>query len=357
MSLRLRAALAAAVAVVGCTTPVFAHEEHALHELTVIETVSPDIEGVEVRIVHLDAPALAVRTDTRKTLTVLGRDGEMFLEISPDGVRANAESPTTYLAGAPRAERVPVDLDPAGPPRWVRFSKDISYTWFDPRLRAGESDTWEVRMLLEGQPIVIDGGFESLHGHGHFISEIDEPEVPGLELRLTQGSIPAVFARNDTGKVLSIRGDTGEPFLRIGPRGVFANLRSPTYYTSGSTSILKVPPSADATAPPEWKKVSSEPVWAWLERRGAVPPELYERAELGDDPHAVLEWTAPYRLGDEPLEIKGRVLWVPPSRELPLSTRSDDGSPIAMAVAIAAAVMCIGIAISIGRRRTRHSPA
>lgn len=327
MSLRRIAAGVVALALIGVGGAAAAHEEHALHALTVLHSVSPDLAGVEVRIVHLDAPALVVRNDSPRLLTVLGVEGERFLEISADGVRANAESPTTYLSAAPRAEKVPRGLDPVGRPRWVTFSEERAWTWFDPRLRAGSGKSWEVRLLLDGQPIVIEGGFESLHGHGHFVSELAEPEVEGLELRLTQGSIPAVFARNDTGKVLRVSGEAGEPFLRIGPGGVFANLRSPTYYTSGSTSIRKVPPSADATAVPRWRRISPDPVWAWLERRGAVPAGLYEREQLGDRRHPVLEWSAPYRLGDDVIEVTGRVVWVPPAA--PASDarpHSDDGA-------------------------------
>ncbi|HJR45747.1 MAG TPA: hypothetical protein VJ927_09095 [Actinomycetota bacterium] len=355
MGLPSRAAIAAVLAVLGWAIPAGAHEEHALHALTVLRSVSPDIEGVEVRIVHLDAPALFVRNDTDRLLTVLGSHGERFLEISSDGVRANSESPTTYLSAAPRAENVPPGLDPAGRPRWVTFSEERSWTWFDPRLRAGESDEWEVRLLLDGQPIEIVGGFESLHGHGHFVSELDAPDVEGLDLRLTQGSIPAVFVRNDTGRVLSVPGETGEPFLRIGSRGVFANLRSPTYYTSGATSILKVPRSADATAPPRWSKVSPDPVWAWLERRGAVPAELYERDELGESRHPVLEWSAPYRLGDETIEVSGRVLWIPPAAAPSETGSVGVGARWLLPVAVAAAVLAVAAAV-LARRRVTHRP-
>ena len=354
MVLRLTAAAAAALAVVGFAGRSLAHEEHALHALTVLREVSPDIQGVEVRIVHLDSPALVVRNDTSRLLTVLGIEGERFLEISPDGVRGNAESPTTYLSAAPRAENVPPGLQPAGRPRWVTFSKERAWTWFDPRLRPGNGDSWEVRLLLDGQPIVVEGGFESLHGHGHFVSELDAPRIEGLDLRLTQGSIPAVFVRNDTGKVLSVSGESGEPFLLIGPRGVFANLRSPTYYTSGATSIMKVPRSADASASPRWEKISSDPTWAWLERRGAVPAELYEREELGDTSHPVLEWSAPYRLGGELVAVKGRVLWIPPA--LPASGSSP--TPIEGTRWLLPALGASGIAaVLLVRRRLGRRPA
>ena len=325
MVARFIAAALGAVVAVTCS-PALAHEEHALHVLTVIDRVYPVVEGIEVRVVHLDAPALVVTNDTDDVITVLGDEGEPFLQIGPNGVRANAESPTTYVSSAPNREVVPAGVKASARPRWVRLSEESTWTWFDPRLRnEGSKASWAVALMLGGQAIVVEGGFESLHGHGHFVTALEAPDVDGLELRLTQGAIPAVFVRNETAEELAVPGDSGEPFLRIGPKGVFANLRSPTYYTSGATSILEVPASADAEARPRWKKVSDIPVWAYLERRAAVPAELYQRAELGDEKRTVLEWTSRYRLGPETIEVAGHVDWIPPRVtdghvEVPVST-------------------------------------
>ena len=337
------AVLVAAAAVIAVPIHVRAHEEHALHSLTVLESVSPQLDGVEVRIVHLDAPALVITNDTSEVITVLGEKGEPFLEIGPDGVRANAESPLTYVSVAPRRDIVPPGVRPSAKPRWAVFSDEPTWTWFDPRLRAApQRDSWEVPMLLGGQPFVAEGGYEPLQGHGHFITTMDSPEVEGLDLRLTQGPIPALFVRNDTGDVLEVPGDADEPFLRIGSDGVEANLRSPTYYTSGSTSITKVPAIADATAAPRWKKVSPYPVWAWLERRAAVPAELYQRDALGSEQRTVLEWTTPLRLGGEPLDVRGRVEWIPPQSA---TTSAAEGETpiwlIAVVVAVAAAALLV----------------
>lgn len=312
MWIRIAAAFGA-VSLATVVAPAAAHEEQALHALTVIDRVAPAVEGIDVRVVHLDAPAMVITNETDEVLTVLGARDEPFLQIGPGGVRANVESPTTYRSIAPRRELVPPGVKPSGPPRWAVFSEESTWTWFDPRLSFSRSvGSWEVTAELDGRPMTIEGSFEPLQGHGHFITEMDPPDVEGLELRLTQGAIPAVFARNETGEVLFVPGDADEPFLRIGPRGVVANLRSPTYYTSGGSSIAKVPEMADASAAPKWKKVSPHPVWAWLERRAALPAELYQRDRLGTDQRTVLEWTTEYRLGGEPLAVTGRVEWVPP---------------------------------------------
>ena len=337
MVIRSLAAGAAALLALVCATPALAHEEHALHELTVIDSVSPNIEGIDVRVVHLDAPALVVRNDTDEVLTVLGEKGEPLLQIGPEGVRANAESPTTYRSTAPNRDVVPPDVKASARPSWVVFSEQSSWTWFDPRLRFSKGRTsWEVPFMLGGQPIMASGSFETLQGHGHFLTEMESPDIEGLDLRLTQGAIPAVFVRNDTGEVLTVPGDADEPFLQIGPKGVLANLRSPTYYTSGSTAILKVPPIADASAAPRWEKVSDIPVWAWLERRAAVPAELYQREQLGTERRTILEWTSEYTLGGEPLSVTGHVDWVPPSASGVDLQKSDTPWLLIALVAIAA---------------------
>ena len=352
MFFRRTATLAALTIALLAAAPVSAHEEHALHELTVIDSVSPNIEGIEVRVVHLDAPALVVRNDTDEVLTILGEKGEPFLQIGPTGVRANAESPTTYRSAAPNREVVPPDVKASARPSWVVFSEEASWTWFDPRLRFSKGKTsWEVPFMLGGQPIMATGGFETLQGHGHFITEMESPEIEGLDLRLTQGAIPAVFVRNDTGEVLTVPGDADEPFLQIGPDGVLANLRSPTYYTSGSTAILKVPPIADASAEPRWEKVSRIPVWAWLERRAAVPAELYQREQLGNERRTILEWTSEYTLGGEPLSVTGHVDWVPPSASgVDLEKKSD--TPWLLIAAVAVTALAAAGALLVKRPRT-----
>ena len=327
MSGRCLTALAAAVLLVA-PVPALAHEEHALYELTVLDTITPELDGIEIRVVHLDSPALVVTNETDEVLTVLGEKGEPFLQIGPQGVRANSESPTTYRSSVPRREVVPRGLRPSARPRWILFSEESSWTWFDPRLRATpKSTSWNVSFRVGSDPVEVEGSFQTLQGHGHFETEMQSPEVDGLDLRLTQGAIPAVYVRNDTGKVLTVPGDAEEPFLQIGPDGVLANLRSPTYYTSGTTAIAKVPAMADASAPPKWKKVSPHPVWAWLERRAAVPSEVFQGVQLGTERRTVLEWTSDYTLGGEPLPVTGRVDWIPPQSSGVDLLPTDDDTP------------------------------
>ncbi|MGH2735708.1 MAG: hypothetical protein ACRDKZ_09010 [Actinomycetota bacterium] len=289
----------------------WSHEEVALHSLSVLHSVEPRVDGLEVRIVHLGAPAVAVRNHTERVLTVLGEDGVPFLRIGPRGVQSNIESPTAYRSIAPGRASVP-GVRAGSPPRWVTMSPQRSWSWFDPRIASeGRAPSWRIEMRIDRRDVVATGGFEPLGGHGHFVHELDAAPVEGLQLRLLEGPVPAYFVRNDTGRTLVVRGGSGEPLLRIGPNGVEANVRSPSYYTDAMQTIQTVPATADATAPPTWKRVSPQPVWAWLERRAAVPPRLQQRVELGPERATVLRWTSPMRLGDDRLEVGGAVEWIP----------------------------------------------
>jgi hypothetical protein len=214
----------------------------------------------------------------------------------------------------PNRDVVPPDADAADEPRWVVLGEETSWSWFDPRLvyEMGVGE-WSVPMVMDGEPILAEGGFEPLSGHGHFITELEVDQVPDLEIRVAQGPIPAIYVRNDSDRTLHVTGTADEPFLRIGPRGVWANLRSPSYYNGGSLTIRKPPAFADASAPPRWSKVSDNPVWGWMEYRAVVAPQQQERDALGPSRRTIHTWTTQMRLGDQPVRAVGRVVWVPPA--------------------------------------------
>ncbi len=156
----------------------------------------------------------------------------------------------------------------------------------------------------------------------------DTPSVEGLEVRLLPGSIPAVYVRNDTPQELAVPGRDGEPFLRIGPEGVFGNTRSPSYYLGGNQTIRSVPKSADASAPPRWQRLSEQPFWAWLEYRALLPTSAEHRSNLGDERRTILEWTTPMVLGDQELGLGGKVDWIPrASRRRQPNNRLSRGPP------------------------------
>lgn len=146
------------------------------------------------------------------------------------------------------------------------------------------------------------------------------PQVPGVTMRVVE--IGSRFElRNSTDQEVVVLGYQGEPYLRVGPEGVFENQRSPaTYLNASRHGTNTVPGSADPKASPEWKKVSDEPVARWHDHRihwmGSQDPPTVRRAP--DRRHVVIpEWTIPVQMGARSITATGDLVWVPAPSPLP----------------------------------------
>jgi hypothetical protein len=342
-------ATAASVVVLGTLTlapgAVMAHQETALYALAVVQDVTPSVDGLEIRVAQLTAPVVIATNKTNEALVIDGVDGEPFLRIRNGRVEANLRSPTAYRAADPTGERpLPDGLRPELRPRWTLLARRTTWSWFDPRIgyRQGAHNDWSIPGSLGAQTLTISGGFEAMEGHGHFRTELDgTPEADGIEIRMFDGLVPGMLARNTTDEVLRIPGRQGEPFLEIGPEGVFGNERSPDFYVSGGQTVRRVPALADPTAHPRWKRLSVEPVWSWLEYRARLPASSHHRAQLGTARHTVLSWETPVTLGDVRFEIEGHVEWIPPRIEPAVASSGESfvqrwGRPLLLALIVAA---------------------
>ncbi len=113
-------------------------------------------------------------------------------------------------------------------------------------------------------------------GHAHTRTEetlnidsriVHEPAVDGLSWTVHTGGL-LLEVDNRSGHTVEIEGYDGEPYLRIDDDGVARNRRSPATYLNADTGgDVVVPPVADATAPPEWERVSPDPTWRWHDHR------------------------------------------------------------------------------------------
>ena len=291
------------------------HEETALHALSVIDRVSPSVDGVSFRVAQLTQPVMIAKNTTDEPLVILGDRNEPFLRLHRGRIDTNVNSPLTDTSRDPSGSAIaPPDIDPKGATIWRRIETGSSWSWFDPRIRRVPEgpERWTLRALAGRREIKIEGSFEPLDGHGHFTTElIDPPQVEGLEIKLMDGLVPALFVKNDTGDWLIVTGRHGEPFLQIGPGGVLGNSRSPDYYLGGTQTVRDVPSEADPSAPPRWRKLSDVPVWSWLEFRARLPVTAHERSRLGTEQHTVLTWTTPLQLGGSSLPLRGAVEWIP----------------------------------------------
>ena len=139
------------------------------------------------------------------------------------------------------------------------------------------------------------------------------PRVPGLTVRpIDLGN--ELELRNDTGADVVVLGYQGEPYLRVGPRGVFENRRSPaTYLNRTRDGKTQVPSTADPAAAPDWNRIASGSVARWHDHRAHWmgtddPPEV---SRDPDHRHVIDRWTFRLRQGTQNIAVNGDLLLVP----------------------------------------------
>jgi len=144
-----------------------------------------------------------------------------------------------------------------------------------------------------------------------------------------------------------VLGYDGEPYLRIGPRGVDENVRAPSSYLNrSSTAPTSIPARYDARATPEWVHRSDGRSWHWHDHR----------AHHTKGQAANTLWAIPIVIDGRPASITGETVHVAPAVPwLPIAVLVIAGAlalvvdgptrAIALLVAIAAAAVLIGVGI------------
>ncbi len=152
------------------------------------------------------------------------------------------------------------------------------------------------------------------------------PAVPGLEVQVVEAG-SRLQAENRTDQELLVLGYKGEPYLRIGPDGVYENKLSPATYINRSRKGGTPPAAAEQAriGETDWEKVSSEPIARWHDHRihwmgNLNPPEVRNNPDKrhvikmnANDP----QWSVPMRLGAQEIAAKGDLVWVPGPSPLP----------------------------------------
>jgi hypothetical protein len=146
------------------------------------------------------------------------------------------------------------------------------------------------------------------------------PPVPGLKVRVIETGSRLELV-NNTGKDAVVIGYQGEPYLRVGPDGVFENTHSPaTYLNATRKGTTAVPSTASADAAPEWRKVTSGTTARWHDHRthwmGAQDPPLVRRAP-GTRHVIVPDWKVEVQLGGQTVAAHGDLVWVPAPSPVP----------------------------------------
>jgi hypothetical protein len=137
--MRVIAVAGAVVALLVATAaPASAHAADApdaTNYRTTIIGLTPALPGVEVRAIEAGA-RLELTSTSARTVEVLGYSNEPYLDVRPDGVYENANSPAAYLNATLNGGVVPPSTaDPAAPPQWRKISDTPRARWHDKRAR------------------------------------------------------------------------------------------------------------------------------------------------------------------------------------------------------------------------------
>lgn len=192
-------------------------------------------------------------------------------------------------------------------------------------LRRARSALLVVSTLVVGM-VVATASPAGAHGLGGLtpsnyetVLQSVSPHIDGVSVHVTDLGTK-VEVTNDGAQELVVLGYAGEPYLRIGPHGVFENTRSPATYLNRSTTISGAPPKrADPEAPPVWRQVSTGTTARWHDHRAHFmgkddPPEV---ARDRDQRRVVDHWKIPMRVGDATVVARGEIVYVPPPSPWP----------------------------------------
>ncbi|GAB2937337.1 hypothetical protein GCM10027280_26900 [Micromonospora polyrhachis] len=134
-----RLVLAFLVGLVGAVTlatPAWAHGADApdgTDYRSEVTEVTPAPPGLTVRTIEAGA-RLELINRTGRTIEVLGYSGEPYLEVRPEGVFENVNSPATYLNRTLAGDTVPpTNADPAVAPSWRLIADEPVARWHDQR--------------------------------------------------------------------------------------------------------------------------------------------------------------------------------------------------------------------------------
>jgi hypothetical protein len=165
-----------------------------------------------------------------------------------------------------------------------------------------------------------------------------KPPMRGLRLKILYGD-DQVWLDNLSGKTIVVDGYGGEPYLRFGPDGIYANVNSPAgYLNQDRFAQSKVPKSANAKARPNWHKLAGGDIWQWHDHRihymSTIPPRQIRDAPR--KPHHVFNWKVPLTANGKRVFITGSLDYRPPPKK---------SFPVTLAIVLASliAVGMIGL--------------
>jgi hypothetical protein len=327
------AAFAFALALGIAPAAVSAHGPDAGADLAVrLDPLAPELAGVRAQVQRTVTHQLVIENTTDRVLEVLDERGVPFVRIGPEGVEGNLSSPAWYRGYAPEG-RVPPDLRErikrGEPPadRWVLARREPTWGWFDARVAVDEHAPaahgprrFEVPVRIGGVASALRGQFVPLPKRtGTLVARLLTAGelAPGVRITLVPGRVASFLLQSDAQEPVTVLGRDDEPFVRLSPAGVEANLHSATFADAARLrggASLALEPNADAE--PRWEHLTPTPSYGWVDLRTAYPEDgVPEKVAKAGKRVELLRWAVPVRIGvgDDArvVRVEGVTEWKP----------------------------------------------
>jgi hypothetical protein len=175
-------------------------------------------------------------------------------------------------------------------------------------------------LVLAGLLVLVGAAPASAHGVGgaqptnyKVTIRSVEPPIPGVHVSVVEQSSRLQLV-NTSSQPVTVLGYSEEPYLRITRNGVYENRKSPAVFLNQTTvPNEKAPKQYDATATPEWTRISDGNTARWHDHRSHFmggTPEVVRRDPTHS--HVVLpDWSVPLVVGSTRAAIHGDATWIP----------------------------------------------
>jgi hypothetical protein len=151
---------------------------------------------------------------------------------------------------------------------------------------------------------------------------LEAPDLPGVSWAIYGGD-ELLEVTNTTAAEVVVLGypqTDPEPYLRVGPDGVFQNRNSEaTYVNEDRMGLVEVPAHVDRSAPPDWEQLTDANSAAWHDHRihymgAGLHPSITDPSV---ETLVYEQWEVPFLYDGQEHVVIGELRWVPGPSPVP----------------------------------------